>query len=74
MLLKDERRRIQEDLTAATKQLQEEASKNKQLNSQVERMTSLVGSLDSTKEELIKRLQHAEKDKLNEVSDKAVLS
>ena len=36
-------------------------------------MKSLVENLDQNKEELIKRLQNASKDKNEEVSDKAIL-
>lgn len=40
---------------------------------QVERLKSLVENLDQNKEELIKRLQNASKDKRDEVSDNAIL-
>jgi hypothetical protein len=36
-------------------------------------LKSLVENLDHNKEELIKRLQNASKDKMDEVSDKSIL-
>ena len=40
---------------------------------QVERLRALVDSLDSTKEELVKRLQNTNHEKITEEQDKAVL-
>jgi len=56
-LIKDERTRLQNDLGQSRKDLSAEQQKNQSLNTQVERMRSLIENLDHTKDELLQRLQ-----------------
>ena len=55
-ILKDERRRLDADLTQCRKDLDEERAKSLNMTNQVERLKSLVENLDQTKDELSKRL------------------
>lgn len=49
--------RIQNELGQVKKDFAAEQQKNQNLNTQVERMRSLVENLDHTKDELLQRLQ-----------------
>ena len=55
-LVKDERQRFQNDLGECQKNLSAEQQQSANLNTQVERMRSLVENLDHTKDELLQRL------------------
>jgi len=72
-LLRDEKRRLEADLTAHRKDLEEEREKNRQADSQNQRLKALVQSLDETKEELVKRLQATTQEKQTEESDRQML-
>lgn len=72
-VLKEESKRQNADNSVSKKELGEQTEKAKSLQLQVERLKSLVENLDQNKEELIKRLQNASKDKRDEVSDNAIL-
>jgi predicted transcriptional regulator len=72
-LQRDEQARREAELAQARHDLEDEVAKSRGLNQQVERLRALVESLDSTKEELVKRLQGANHEKLSEEQDKAVL-
>lgn len=72
-LVKDERNRLQNDLGQVEKELSAEQTKNQNLTTQVERMRSLVENLDSTKDELLQRLQNSVTEKRGGEGEKAVL-
>ena len=65
--------RSQAELASTRKELEEEVTKSRAHLQQVERLRALVESLDSTKEELVKRLQNTNHEKMSEEQDKAVL-
>ena len=70
---KNEMSKLSADMSLSQKELCEFRQKNTALTQQVKRLKSLVENLDQNKEELIKRLQAASKDKKDEISDKAIL-
>ena len=72
-LIKDEKMRLQNDLGQCQKELNGELQKNQNLNTQVERMRSLVENLDHTKDELLQRLQQTMTTSRGGETDKAVL-
>jgi predicted RNase H-like nuclease (RuvC/YqgF family) len=72
-VLKEDYKRQNADMSASHKDLGEQREKAQSLQLQVERLKSLVENLDQNKEELIKRLQGASKDKRDEASDNAIL-
>jgi len=63
---KDQANRSQAELASTRKELEEEVTKSKSHLQQVERLRALVESLDSTKEELVKRLQNTNHEKMSE--------
>ena len=58
--------RAQAEASATRKDLEDECVKSKAHLQQVERLRALVDSLDQTKEELVKRLQNTNHEKLTE--------
>ena len=70
---KNEIKQQQADLAVSQKEAHEWHQKASNLERQVERLKSLVESLDQNKEELIKRLQAQAQNTKTEVSDKAIL-
>ena len=72
-VLKDERQRAENELAQAKKDVDEERNKNKALQQQCDRLRAMVENLDSTREQLVKRLQSTSSEKQMEEQDKAVL-
>ena len=72
-LIKDEKMRLQNDLGQCQKDLTSEQQKNQNLNTQIERMRSLVENLDHTKDELLQRLQQTMTNSRGGENEKAVL-
>ena len=72
-LIKDEKMRLQNDLGTCQKDLSAEQQKNTNLNTQIERMRSLVENLDHTKDELLQRLQQTMTNSRGGENEKAVL-
>lgn len=71
--LKDENFRLMNDLGQANKDLQTEKQKVANQSTQIERLRSLVENLDSTKDELLAKLQSALSEKRGGDGEKAVL-
>ena len=65
--------RLQNDLGQCQKELSAEQQKSQNLNTQVERMRSLVENLDHTKDELLQRLQQTMTTSRGGENEKAVL-
>ena len=72
-LQRDDKTRKDAEISQARRDLEEETTKSRGLIQQVERLRALVESLDNTKEELVKRLQNTNHEKISEEQDKAVL-
>lgn len=53
---RDEKQRMQAELSQLRKDLEEEVTKSKGYQQQIERLRALVDNLDHTKEELVRRL------------------
>jgi len=70
---REDNRRGESDLHQLKKEYEDEKSKAVSLQQQNERLRALVENLDSTKEELMKRLQSSSKDKMGEEQDRAML-
>jgi len=70
---KDENFRLMNDLGQANKDLQAEKQKGASQSTQIERLRSLVENLDSTKDELLAKLQSALSEKRGGDGEKAVL-
>lgn len=71
--MREDKARKEAELAQSRHELEEEQSKSRALSQQLDRMRALVESLDSTKEELVKRLQATSQEKVAECQDKAVL-
>ncbi len=61
--MKDEKQRLENELALTKKDCEEERTKNKSLQQQSERLKSMVENLDSTREQLVKRLQSTSSEK-----------
>ena len=73
-LSRDHGGKSQAEVAQSRKELEDEITKGKALQQQVDRLRALVENLDQTKEELVRRLQSVNQEKIHEEQDKAVLS
>lgn len=71
--MRDEKGRSQTEVAQARKDLEDEVAKTRQYIQQVDRLKSVIESLDQTKEELMRRLQNTQQEKVSEEQGKAVL-
>lgn len=72
-MARDDNHRLMNDLGQTTKDLQAEKQKLENANTQIERLRSLVENLDTTKDELLAKLQSALTEKRGGDGEKAVL-
>lgn len=71
--MREEKRRVDDDMYQIRKEFDDEKVKSTNLQQQNERLRSLVENLDSTKEELLKRLQSSSHTSQSSEQDKALL-
>jgi chromosome segregation ATPase len=72
-MMREDKARKEAELAQCRHELEDEQGKSRALSQQLDRLRALVESLDSTKEELVKRLQSTNQEKVTECQDKALL-
>ena len=71
--LREERKKMENDLFEIRRDLEEERSKSKQLQLAIDRMRSMTEHLEKTKDDVVQRLQATNQEKLTENQEKSLL-